>query len=105
VETSNYVPSAREPNASVLNWLDKQDENSLYLSVLTLGELQKGVSKLPEDKRRSDLQSWVNNNLCPRFEGRIFPIDVEVASAWGTLLGNSERRGKKLPEKVGEAPA
>jgi len=87
----------REPNARVLHWLDKQDENSLYLSVLTLGELQKGVSKLPEDKRKSDLQSWVNNNLCTRFEGRILPIDVEVASAWGTLLGNSERRGKKLP--------
>jgi toxin FitB len=87
----------RKPNASVLRWLDQQDEDSLFLSVLTLGEIQKGVSKLPEDKRKSDLQNWVNNDFCTRFEGRILSIDVEAASAWRTLSGNSERRGKKLP--------
>ena len=87
----------KNPSSNVLHWLDSQDENSLYLSVLTVGELQKGIAKLSEDKRKSELQGWVNNSLCSRFEGRILPIDVEVASAWGSLLGDSEKHGKKLP--------
>jgi toxin FitB len=86
-----------KPNAAVLRWLDGCDENSLFLSVLTFGELHKGISKLPDSLRKDELQGWVNNDLIGRFEGRIIGIDTEVATAWGILQGESERRGEKLP--------
>ncbi len=87
----------RRPNPNVLRWLDKQDEDQLYLSVLTIGELQKGIGKLPDIARQEELQAWVDNDLAIRFEGRILPIDTEVASQWGILLGKTEKAGKKLP--------
>lgn len=87
----------KEPNPQVLLWLENQDETALYLSVLTIGELQKGISKLPEGPKKSELQGWVSNDLVARFEGRLLSIDAEAAAAWGRLLGTAERQGKKLP--------
>jgi hypothetical protein len=87
----------KEPNPHVLLWLENQDETVLFLSVLTIGELQKGISRLPDSPKKLELQGWVSNNLVARFEGRLLSIDVEVAAAWGRLLGAAERQGKKLP--------
>lgn len=87
----------KKPSLPVLRWLEKQDETALYLSVLTIGELQKGISKLPDNPKKLELQGWVNNELAARFEGRILSIDVEVAAAWGKLLGSAEKQGRKLP--------
>lgn len=87
----------KKPSLPVLRWLEKQDETALYLSVLTIGELQKGISKLPDNPKKLELQGWVNNELVGRFEGRILSIDVEVAAAWGKLLGSAEKQGRKLP--------
>ena len=87
----------REPNPKVLLWLGNQDEIALYLSVLTIGELQKGISKLPDGPKKLELQGWVSNDLVARFEGRLLPIDAEVAAAGGRLLGAAERQGKRPP--------
>lgn len=87
----------REPNPRVLPWLESQDETTLYLSVLTIGELQKGISKLPDSHKKLELQAWVSKDLVARFEGRLLPIDGEVATGWGRLLGVAEKQGKKLP--------
>lgn len=85
------------PNASVLGWLDKQDEDQLYLSALTIGELQKGISKLADARKKEELQIWLSSDLGSRFERRILNIDTEVAVRWGELIGEAERRGKRLP--------
>ncbi|ABQ24923.1 type II toxin-antitoxin system VapC family toxin [Geotalea uraniireducens] len=87
----------KEPNAAVVNWLDEQDEQGLFLSVLTLGELQKGISKLSGSTRKDELQAWVEHDLAERFAGRILDLDLETALAWGTLQGDAERKGEKLP--------
>jgi toxin FitB len=71
------------------------------MSVLTIGELQKGISTLPDGPRKLELQAWVSNNLGTRFEGRFLSIDGEVAAAVGRLLGDAERLGKKLPVMEG----
>jgi len=85
------------PNDRVLQWLNAQDELRLYLSVLTIGELQKGISHLDESKRKNVLQSWVDNDLCERFQGRVLPIGVEEALTWGRLQGEATRQGVTLP--------
>ena len=84
------------PNPQVLLWLGNQDETALYLSVLTIGELQKGISKLLDASKKLELQGWVSNDLVARFEGRLLRIDAEVAAARGRLPGAAERPGKKL---------
>jgi toxin FitB len=86
-----------KPQRSVLDWVESCEEESLFLSVLTLGELQKGVIKLPQNKKREFLQSWISNNLTERFRGRILAVDEEVAVLWGRIQGEAEKRGKPMP--------
>jgi predicted nucleic acid-binding protein len=87
----------KEPNPAVVSWLDEQDEHKLFLSVLNLGELQKGISKLPDGTRKNELQAWVALDLVERFTGRILEIDLETALCWGRLQGEAEQAGEKLP--------
>jgi len=87
----------KEPNPAVVSWLDEQDEQKLFLSVLNLGELQKGISKLPEGTKKIELQAWVALDLVERFTGRILEIDLETALSWGRLQGEAEQAGEKLP--------
>ena len=85
------------PNANVVAWLEACDEESMCLSVLTIGEIQKGIAKLTESKRRVDIQRWLDSDLRGRFGGRILPIDQEVALTWGLIQGEAERQGVSIP--------
>lgn len=87
----------KSPSVPVLKWIDGQDEALLYLSVLTIGELEKGIAGLPASARRNRLQSWVRRDLIERFGGRLLPIDARTATRWGTIAGESEKRGRPLP--------
>ena len=87
----------KDPNQGVLRWIDEHDETTLFLSVITFGELQKGISKLSDKIRAERLQTWVDQDLAKRFEGRILSIDLNVVLTWGRVLGNSEKSGIKLP--------
>ena len=59
------------PQSSVSEWLDNADDDRLYFSVVSLGEILKGITILPESKRRSGLQQWLDETLRPWFEGRV----------------------------------
>jgi predicted nucleic acid-binding protein len=87
----------KEPNPGVVNWLDEQDEQKLFLSVLNLGELQKGISKLTDGTKKDELQAWIGLDLVERFTGRILDIDLDTALCWGRIQGEAERTGEKLP--------
>lgn len=86
-----------EPNEGVLAWVREAVEEMLFLSVITFGELEKGIAKLPESFKKKRLQSWVRKDLADRFAGRILGIDIEIAARWGALVGQSERDGLPLP--------
>ena len=85
------------PSPKVIGWIDSHDEQDLYLSVITLGEIQKGISKLAEGKKKMLLQSWLADELMVRFNGRILEVTTEAALHWGGILGDSEKKGKMLP--------
>lgn len=87
----------QSPLRRVLDWVDGQEESTLYLSVLTIGELEKGIAKLPVSARKTRLTTWVRRDLTARFSGRILTIDARVAARWGRIAGASERRGSPLP--------
>ena len=85
------------PTPSVVKWLDGIDESNLFLSVLTFGELQKGISKLADGERKNELQEWMENDLVARFEGRVLDLDLETSLDWGRMQGVAERNGASLP--------
>lgn len=85
------------PNKAVLKWVESHPEQTMFLSVLTLGEIQKGVAKLARSKRKALLQEWVNNDLPRRFSGRVLDITGDVAILWGKLQGEAEMKGLKMP--------
>jgi len=64
---------------------------------LTVGEIHKGISKLPESKKKESLQSWVKNDLKKRFAGRVLEITEEIATLWGEIQGKAEKDGKRMP--------
>ena len=86
-----------QPSQRVVEWVRQQDEQRLFLSSFTLGEIRKGIDKLAESAKRRRLESWLRQDLCERFQGRILPIDEEVALIWGRLQADAERSGKKAP--------
>ena len=87
---------AKKTNPKVINWIDSIDPDSAYLSVITIGEIRKGIEKLPDSSRKTTLHSWLIEELLARFSGRILPIDTEVVLMWGQLIGSLESDGKKM---------
>jgi len=85
-----------QPDPRVLDWMSAANETLLYLSVLTLGEIRKGVAGLPQGKRRTHLESWLESELQARFSGRILSIDKAVADRWGLLAAGAKRAGRPL---------
>ncbi|HPQ41537.1 MAG TPA: type II toxin-antitoxin system VapC family toxin [bacterium] len=86
-----------QPNKSVVQWIEGCDEDSIYISVLTLGEIQKGISKLSDERRRVKIQQWLDTDLRNRFENRILEITEDVALTWGDIEGRAESRGMPVP--------
>jgi len=91
---SELVRSQPEPR--VMEWMESTDESLLYLSVLTLGEIRKGVAGLAQGKRRTHLETWLEVDLQARFSGRIVSIDSAIADRWGLLASEAKRRGQAL---------
>lgn len=84
------------PDPGVIAWMDAAEEELLYLSVLTFGEIRKGLAGLPQSKRRTHLEMWMELELRARFAGRILPIDFPVADRWGALAAAAKKEGKAL---------
>jgi len=87
---------ARQPNQRVIDWIDNVDPETVHLSVITIGEIRKGIEKLTDSKRKSMLNEWLEDELLVRFSGRIFPIDLDVILVWGQMIGRLELSGKKI---------
>jgi predicted nucleic acid-binding protein len=81
------------PDEGVVRWLHEIDEDRTYLSVLTIGELRKGMERLVDSARRKRLRRWLAEDLQERFRLRLLPVDVPVADAWGRLLARCDAAG------------
>jgi tRNA(fMet)-specific endonuclease VapC len=87
----------REPNPRVLEWLRGLDDRSAYLSVITIGEIRKGIERLSDPARKQALSVWLENELLVRFGDRLADIDLNVALTWGELVGRLNKAGRVLP--------
>ena len=84
------------PNAGIITWLDEADEDRLFLSVVTLAELRRGIERLEPGRRRQRLDEWLREELPERFEGRILPIGAAIAETWGRLVARSGAAGRPI---------
>ena len=94
--TVSEVVSLR-PHQNVLDWMEAADEDLLYLSAMTLGEIRQGVATLPQSKKRTHLETWLEVDLQTRFAGRILAIDGAVADRWGWIMAQAQAKGMTLP--------
>jgi toxin FitB len=86
-----------QPNQNVATWIEKIQESHLYISAITMGEIQKGISKLENSNKKQSLQIWLEQDLAARFSGRILSVDAEVSLEWGNMQGQAIRTGMTLP--------
>jgi predicted nucleic acid-binding protein len=86
-----------QPDPRVLAWLDQADEDRTYLSVISVGEIARGVAQLEEGKRKLALQHWLDGDLPGRFGNRLLPVDRETALTWGRFMAEAKRAGRGLP--------
>ena len=93
---SEYAKKAPAPE--VIAWLDEQDEASLFISVISLGEIEKGILKLRKtDPRRSQkLTAWLGK-VEQRFAGRILPLDAAALHVWAQIAAHAELAGQPVP--------
>jgi predicted nucleic acid-binding protein len=85
------------PDANVVAWVRAADETSFYLSVLSFGEIRRGIEQLPQGPRRERLRRWLEIDLTGRFKGRILDIDRHVAEIWGMIMARGASASVRLP--------
>lgn len=85
------------PEPKVAAWMEATEESLFRLSVLTLGEIRKGINSLPGSSRRTALESWLNHDLLIRFADRILDVDQAVADRWGRLAAAAVATKQLLP--------
>jgi predicted nucleic acid-binding protein len=82
---------ASRPNSHVINWFKNISIDSVFLSVITIGEIRKGIEKISDKPRKMKLLMWLEHDLVSMFNKRILPISIEVAERWGRLQHQSKR--------------
>jgi tRNA(fMet)-specific endonuclease VapC len=86
-----------KPDEKVIRWMDSIPEEGLFLSVISIGEIQHGIERLPDSHRKTELLVWLNNELIQRFSQRLLPLETQTMFVWGSLIANMERSGKPMP--------
>ncbi len=85
------------PDNNVTSWFETQKETRLYLSVITIGEIEKGIFQKPRSKKRNSLEKWFYDDVVPSFLGRILEIRQETMSAWAKLNVELNAKGIVRP--------
>lgn len=95
---TNVVSEAikARPAPRVVAWLAGQAEGTVYLSVLTMGEVEQGIARSPNPERAARLGRWVVEELVPQFRGRLLPVDAEVMKMWGQITGRAILQGHNV---------
>lgn len=88
---------SKTPNKRVTDFILSLNEESLYLSVITIGEIKAGIEKLDDGQKKEKLLHWLENDLLVRFYNRIIDIDIEIMLQWGITNTQLKKIGKPLP--------
>lgn len=96
VDTNVFSESAKaRPDANVIAWL-RENESELYVSTITIGEIRRGIERLPNGKRKTQLRAWLEG-LCDCMKGRILSFNTSTAHVWGQMKAKWDRDGLVVP--------
>jgi predicted nucleic acid-binding protein len=84
------------PHPDVVEFMVRAGREQVYASVVTVGEICKGIAGLPESARRDELQRWLDDVMRPWFGGRLLPVTETIAERWGILTGEQRRLGRQI---------
>lgn len=93
LDTCVISDARAKANAGLTEWLGGTDAGTLYLSVITIGEISWGIERLPSGKKRTMLERWLRDELLEAFGGRILQVDLGVVGTWGRIRAGAERHG------------
>ena len=93
---SEFSRSAAPPNPTVKRWMEAARPDTLFISVLSFGEIRKGIRLLPGSKRRDALERWLDVDLNQWFGKKLLPITQFIANRWGILAAQSQQQGRPL---------
>ena len=85
-----------QPDKRVIEWLDSIEEEKFFISVITAGEIQRGIERLPDSHRKTELLVWMNTGLLKRFAERMIAIDAPTMFMWGSLTARLEAAGQPM---------
>lgn len=88
---------AVKPNPNVLSWFESQNEKALFLSIITIGEIEKGIYQLPASRKRTSLEAWMFDELVPGFHGRIIEINRSLMTTWAKMIADLKTKGVIRP--------
>lgn len=91
---SEFVKPRSEPK--VVDWLNAVEAERTYLSAVTLGEIQFGISQLSLSNRRTELEIWLGSALTDQFAGRVLPLDADTVVTWGQMAARQRREGRPM---------
>ena len=94
-------PLRREPSAAVIEWLDAQNVETLFLAAISLAEMRFGVAALPEGRRRDWLEQSIEQRVVPLFRGRILPFDDAASKAYASLRAKARGAGNAMASADG----
>ena len=84
------------PERKVVDWLNAVENDRVFLSVVTIGEIQFGISNRPPSNRRTELEVWLNVELANQFAGRVLPLDADTFITWARMASEQRRQGEPL---------
>jgi len=85
------------PDVRVARWLEVSPAHALFVSVISIAEIRKGVLLLPSGKRRGKLERWLDSDLRPAFAGRLLTLGEQEMNAWAELQASAEKAGRRIP--------
>ena len=93
---SEFSRSAIPPNPKVKRWIEWAQPETLFTSVLSFGEIRKGIDLLPPGKKRRELEQWLDEDLNGWFGDNLLPVTKAISNHWGVLAARSQQQGKPL---------
>ena len=88
---------AKQPDENVVKWVDGVSDERLFLSVISVGEIKRGIEKLTPGRKKQGLEEWLRDRLLARFRDRILGIDIGVMLTWGDMVARLEKQGRVVP--------
>ena len=93
---SEFSRSAIPPNQNVKRWVESAPPDTLFTSVLSIGEIRKGIELLAPGKKRSELEHWIDRDLNGWFGNNLLPVTKAISNRWGIFAARLQQQGTSL---------